>query len=85
MNFSDFRAKDVVNVCDGRKLGRPIDIIFNERAIVEAVVVPGRCGGVTGLFRPDREGVAIPWGRIRRIGDDVILVEVQEPFPPEGR
>ena len=29
-----------------------------------------------GLFRQDREGCVIDWERVRRIGDDVILVEV---------
>lgn len=81
MNFSEFKTKDVVNVCDGRRLGRPIDIIFNEHAMIEAIVVPGRSGMAT-LFRPDREGIAIGWNRIRCIGSDVILVEVKEEFPP---
>lgn len=80
VNFSDFKVKDVINVCDGRKLGRPIDIIFNERACVEAIVVPSQCNFFS-VFKPDREGYVIPWGRIRRIGDDVILVELDEEFP----
>ena len=78
MSFSDLKRKDVINICDGRKLGRPIDLILNENACVEALVVPGGNGGLLGLFRPDREGFAIPWQRVRRIGDDVILVEADE-------
>lgn len=78
MSFSELKQKDVINICDGRKLGRPIDLILNENACVEALVVPGGSGGLLGLLRPDREGVTIPWRRVRRIGDDVILVEVDE-------
>lgn len=76
MSFSDIRRKDVVNICDGRKLGRPIDLILNDSACVEALVVPGRSGGLFGWFRQSQEGNVIPWNKVRRIGDDVILVEV---------
>ena len=74
MSFSDLRRKDVINICDGRKLGRPIDLILNERACVEGIVVPAPCPA--GWFSRDRPGTMIPWDRIRRIGDDVILVEI---------
>ena len=76
MSFSDIRRKDVVNICDGKKLGRPIDLILNDNACVEALVVPGKGGGLLALFRQSQEGGVIPWNKVRRIGDDVILVEV---------
>ena len=76
MSFSEIKRKDVINISDGRKLGRPIDLILTDAACVEALVVPGRAGGLLGFLRQDREGYVIPWNRVRRIGDDVILVEV---------
>ena len=76
MSFSEMRLKDVINVCDGRKLGKPIDLILNESNCVEAIVVPRQSGGILSFFRQDKEGCIIPFNRIRRIGDDVILVEV---------
>ena len=76
MSFSEIRRKDVVNIRDGRKLGRPIDLILNDAACVQALVVPGRSGGLLGFLRQDREGCVIDWSRVRRIGDDVILVEL---------
>lgn len=82
MSFSDLKQKEVINICDGRRLGRPIDLIMNESACVEALVVPGGGGGLLGLFRPEREGCLIPWRRVRQIGDDVILVELD---PDGGR
>ena len=75
MTFSDLKCKDVINICDGRRLGRPIDLIFSEHATVEAIVVPAECGFVS-LFSRDRPGTVIPWNRIKRIGDDVVLVDV---------
>ena len=81
MSFSDLRQKDVINICDGRKMGRPIDLILNERACIEALVVPGGSGGVFGLLKPERDGYIIPWQMVRQIGDDVILVELEQNAP----
>ncbi len=75
MSFSELKMKEVINVCDGRRLGRPIDLVLNESACVEALVVPGQRSW-KNTIKGMQEGVVIPWNRIRRIGDDVILVEV---------
>ena len=74
MNFSDLREKEVINICDGRRLGRPIDLVLNENACAICLVVPGNTSW-KNICRPGRDGVSIPWNRIRRIGDDVILVD----------
>ena len=76
MNFSELRQKDVINICDGRRLGRPIDLALNEHACAEAIVVPGSAS-LLSCIKPNQDGVTIPWNRIRRIGDDVILVEAE--------
>lgn len=76
MSFSEIRRKDVVNIIDGRKLGKPIDLLLNDSACVQALVVPGRSGGLLGFVKQDREGLVVEWSRVRRIGDDVILVEL---------
>lgn len=83
MSFSDLRRKDVINICDGRKLGKPIDLIFNDRACIEAIVVPAPCT-MAGWFSRDRPGTVIPWNRIRRFGDDVILVEIDPSILENG-
>lgn len=78
MTFGELRLKDVINITDGKRLGRPVDLVLEcagERAWIEALVVPGQ-SGLLRFFRPEKDGFAIPWERIRRIGDDVILVDV---------
>ena len=77
MTFSELKLKDVVNVCDGRKLGKPIDIVLNDAACVDAVVVPSG-SGFLNMLKQEKEGCLIPWRRILRIGDDVILVDIGE-------
>jgi len=79
MSFSELRLREVINICDGRRLGRPIDLILNDSACAEAIVVPGQYS-LKFLLKGFREGIVIPWNRIRRIGDDVILVELDASF-----
>ena len=50
---------------------------------MEALVVPGAYR-VMGLFGKSEDYV-IPWDAIRRIGDDIILVEDARPEPRSSR
>ena len=75
MTFSDLRQKDVINICDGKRLGKPLDLLLNEHACIEALLVPSQ-GGFLSLLKGERDGTAISWNRVRRIGDDVILVDL---------
>jgi len=78
MTFSELKQKDVVNIFDGRRLGKPIDLVLNTGACVEALVVPSGSGGLLNLLKQEKEGCFIPWNQVLRIGDDVILVEIHE-------
>lgn len=74
---SELRSKDVVNVTDGRRLGLISDLELDlELGRVTALIVPAP-GRVLGLFGRERDYV-IPWTQIRKIGVDVILVELPE-------
>lgn len=76
MTFSELRDKDVINICDGKRYGHPIDLELNDQACAVALVVPCQTGWKS-LFRSVREGYVVPWSRVRRIGDDVILIELE--------
>jgi YlmC/YmxH family sporulation protein len=76
---SDLEARDVINILDGRRLGSIVDVEFSlETGRIIAIVVPG-AAKVLGLFGRDSE-IVIPWEKIKKIGTDVILVELPE-FP----
>ena len=77
MTFSELRDKEVINICDGRRYGHLIDLELNEQACAVALIVPCQTGWKSVLKRV-REGFVIPWNRVRRIGDDVILVELDQ-------
>ncbi|MCL6615367.1 MAG: YlmC/YmxH family sporulation protein [Firmicutes bacterium] len=71
---SELRAREVVNVLDGRRLGMTSDFeIDAETGKIKAIVVPGP-GRFLWLFGRS-DDLVIPWERIRKIGIDVILVE----------
>jgi YlmC/YmxH family sporulation protein len=75
VKISELRAREVVNVLDGKKLGNIIDIDLDmERGKVLAFVLPGQLRGWSIFSR--REEIIVPWDKIVRIGRDVILVEV---------
>jgi len=73
---NDLRNKEVINVCDGRRLGCVVDVEFNvcDGRII-ALVVPGE--SKQSLFGKC-EGMSIPWCKIEKIGDDIILVNIGE-------
>jgi len=76
---SDFRQKEVINVSDGRRLGFVSDVEIDlEQGKVEAIILPG-VGRLLGFFGKDNEFV-IPWDKIVKIGEDIILVDLDERY-----
>ena len=74
-NSEDLREKEVINVCDGRRVGFVSEVEFNVcDGRLTAIVVPC-AGGFLGVG--GKEKIVIPWERIERIGTDVILVNVE--------
>lgn len=73
--ISDLRCKEVVNVSDGARLGFVCDVeIALDSGKVVALLVPGPCRFL-GVFGRECDYL-IPWSCIRRIGEDIILVDV---------
>lgn len=82
----DLRCKEVINICDGCRLGYVCDVLVDlDCGRVVAIVVPGPCR-FFGLFGREEDFV-IPWEAIRRIGDDIILIEFElhRSHPPKDR
>lgn len=75
ISFCELRAKEVVNICDGKKLGNIVDIVFNSCTCkITGIVVPGERNFFS--FFKNNPDVFIPFCKIRKIGKDVILVEL---------
>lgn len=74
-SFLELKCKDVINVTDGKKLGRISDIVFDlPSGRVNGFVVPMISGGFS-LFKSS-QNIFVPYNQICKIGTDTILVEV---------
>ncbi len=82
--IADLRCKEVINVCNGHRLGFVDDVFLNVMdGKIVALVVPGPCRFL-GLFGREDDYV-IGWERIKRIGDDIVLVEIPGEYEREKR
>ena len=72
MRISDLQNKDVVNTGDGKKIGSIIDVsITDDGRLLSFIVDHG------GFFSRFSHGeVEISWSQIKKIGEDVILVSM---------
>lgn len=76
---SEFRDKEVINMSDGRRLGFVCDVEINmDDGKLEAIIIPGG-GRLFGLLGKDSEFI-IPWEKVKKIGEDIILVDMDERF-----
>ena len=81
ISFCELRAKEVVNMSDGKKFGHIIDMSISLSGQVLGVLLPGE----KSLFKTigDAKCIFVPWRNICRIGDDVILVDLaSRALPP---
>lgn len=77
MRLCEFREKEVINCCDCKRLGCVVDIEFDcSCGQIEYIIVPGP-GKICGFLGTDSEYV-IPFSCIKKIGPDIILVEIKE-------
>ena len=74
--LTQLQCKEVICVGDGRRLGfiEDVEVEIPEGRIC-AIIVPGPCP-VLGLWGR-REDYCIPWGCIRKIGPDIVLVDAK--------
>lgn len=74
-NFSDLKKKNVINVLDGRDLGKISDLIISyPDGKIKSIIVPGK----KNCFFSSCE-LIISFCCIERIGDDAILVKLTNP------
>ena len=71
---ADLFCTEVINLCDGGKLGYPSALEFcAEDGKVTALIIPKDCG----LFSFSKaEHYRIPWCRVECIGEDTVLVKL---------
>ena len=85
---ADLRHLEIINLCDGGRLGYASDFEFDkESERVLALVIHGS-SGFLGMGKAD--DLIIPWNAIECIGEDTILVKLTQTemsccaCPPKG-
>lgn len=81
MRLSDLNGKEVINLGDGARLGviTECEITFDSLSgAIRALVLPKR-RNLFGIFGENQISM-IPWQSIKRIGDDIIIVDLSQSF-----
>ena len=72
----DFKHKEVINICDGKRLGYVQDVCADlETGKITSIIVPWGTNKLMNLFSNVND-IVIPWERIKCISEDLILVEI---------
>ena len=74
LTFCELREKEVVNIIDGRRLGRLLDIAFSRKGHIVGIIVPGERRFFKNITGGD--SIFIKWQHVKKIGQDAILVEL---------
>lgn len=71
----DLREKEIINLCNGARLGYPCDFEFDicDGKII-SLIIPGEKGLFGGCKTQD---IIIPWCKIECFGEDTILVKLE--------
>ena len=74
MKLSDLQNKTIINLVDGKELGKIIDVNVGSDGKIETIVVE-KHKFIISFFSSKNE-INIYWNQIEKIGEDVILVNI---------
>lgn len=78
---SELRQREVINILDGKRLGFVADLDIDlDEGKIKSIIIPSQ-SRVFGLFTRSGDYI-IPWEKIKKIGSDVILVELNDFLEP---
>ncbi|MGL5512576.1 MAG: YlmC/YmxH family sporulation protein [Sporomusa sp.] len=83
MRISELSGKEVINLGDGARLGTiyECDLAFDSHTgMIGGLVLPRR--KTVFHFFSDSQVTTIPWQAIRRIGDEVVIVDLSNSYDP---
>lgn len=71
----DFKQKEVISLTEGKILGFVVDVQADfENGEIHSIIV-AKTGKIFGNIT-SKNNLTIPWDKIKKIGEDVILVEI---------
>lgn len=78
VRLSELIGKDIVNIQNGGRLGTVADsdlVIETETGEIQSIILPSKNGLLSFL---DRNNFTIPWSCISKIGNEVIIVDLDD-------
>ncbi len=82
MRMGDLVGKEIVNIYNGARLGvvGESDMVIDaESGEIQSIILPRR-NGLINLW-VDKLQLVIPWEAVRKIGSEVIIVELDQSSP----
>jgi len=79
MRMCDFASKEIVNIYNGARLGLAGDsdmVIDVDTGEIQSIILP-RKNNFFNLWM-DRQQLVIPWEAVKKIGAEVIIVELDQ-------
>jgi YlmC/YmxH family sporulation protein len=76
VRISELQSKEVVNIGDGKRLGKIGDLDIDiDSGLIRAIVIPPTTRFFS--FGSGGQECVVPWNQIVKIGSDVILVDLR--------
>ena len=73
MYLSELQSKDVVNIKDGKKIGNIVDVSIDNNGFMISLIIQKNKFNIN-FFKNNNDDEII-WNKIKKIGEDVILVD----------
>ena len=74
MKLSELQKKDMINIRDGKRVGKIIDVEFDSNGYMVHFVIE-KCNFMRSLFSNTNE-LNIKFSQIKKMGEDVILIDI---------
>ena len=75
MKLSELQKKDIINIKDGKKVGKIIDVEFDKENGYLIHFVIERAHIMKNIFYPQQD-ITIKFSQIKKMGEDVILIDI---------
>lgn len=82
MRMCELVGKEIVNICNGSRLGvvGDSDMTINiDSGEIQSIILPRKSNFIN--LWVDRQHLVIPWEAVRKVGSEVIIVELDQSSP----
>ncbi|MEW6623225.1 MAG: YlmC/YmxH family sporulation protein [Bacillota bacterium] len=86
MKLSELMGKEIINIYNGARLGTVGEsdlVIDGDSGLVDSILLPNP-NGFLRMFG-ERTILTIPWDAVKKIGDQVIIVELDKTYAAKPR